>query len=75
MLLDAAATVCIEKMCYCHWRLNHSSLLRVNNVLGIDLVRHLVIDYVGMNNWEHVHSFSGVCKPVSYTHLTLPTKA
>ena len=20
------------------------------------------MDYVGMNNWEHVHSFSGVCK-------------
>ena len=23
---------------------------------------HLVMNYVGMNNWEHVHSFSGVCK-------------
>jgi len=30
--------------------------------MGIDLVRHLVMDYVGMNNWEHVHSFSSVCK-------------
>jgi hypothetical protein len=30
--------------------------------MGIDLVRRLVMDYVGMNNWEHVHSFSGVCK-------------
>ena len=49
-------------MCYCHWVLSNSSLLRVNDVMGIDLVMHLVMDYVGMNNWEHVHSFSGVCK-------------
>ena len=51
-----------KKMCYCHWVLSNSSLLRVNDVMGIDLVRHHVMDYVGMNNWEHVHSFSGVCK-------------
>ena len=51
-----------KKMCYCHWVLSHSSLLRVNDVMEIDLVRHLVMDYVGMNNWEHVHSYSGVCK-------------
>ena len=31
-------------------------------MMGIDLVRLLVMDYVGMNNWEHVHSFSSVCK-------------
>ena len=37
-------------------------MLRVNDVMGIGLVMHLVMDYVGMNNWEHVHSFSGVCK-------------
>ena len=43
-------------MCYCHWVLSHSSLLRIDDVMGIDLVRHLVMDYVGMINWEHVHS-------------------
>jgi hypothetical protein len=52
-----------KKMCYFHWVLNQSStLLRLNDVMGIDLVRRLVMDYVGMNNWEHVHSFSSVCK-------------
>jgi hypothetical protein len=51
-----------KKMCYCHWVLSKSSSLRVTDVMGIDLVRHHVMDYVGMNNWEHVHSFSGVCK-------------
>ena len=34
----------------------------VGDVMGIDLVRNLVMDYVGMNNWENVHSFSRVCK-------------
>jgi hypothetical protein len=34
----------------------------VDDVMGIDLVRNLVMDYVGMNNWENLHSFSGVCK-------------
>ena len=31
-------------------------------IFDIDLVRNLVMDYVGMNNWEHVHRFSAVCK-------------
>ena len=50
--------------------LNHSSLLRVNDVMGIDLVRHLVMDYVGMNNWENVHSFL-VCAKCGGFHVCL----
>ena len=27
------------------------------------------------DNCEHIHMFQRMCVPVSYTHLTLPTKA
>ncbi len=36
--------------------------LRGDDAMAIDLVRNLVMGYVGMNNWENVHSFLGVCK-------------
>ncbi len=31
-------------------------------IVDVDLVRNLVMDYIGMNNWEHVHRFSAVCR-------------
>ena len=40
-----------EKMCYYHWRLTKSR----GTVSDIDLVRNVVMDYLGMNNWKHVH--------------------
>ena len=69
VLFDAdTKSIYRKKLCHCHWVLNqsHQSLVQTHQslvcvVMGIDLVRHLVMDYVGMNNWEHVHSFSGVC--------------
>ena len=59
-----------KKMCYCHWVMNHSSLLRVNNVMGIYLVRHLVMDYVGMNNWNMCIAFL-VCANSGGFHVCL----
>ena len=49
--------------------LSHSSLFsRVDNVMGLDLVRNLVMDYVGMNNWEIEHSFL-VCANCGGCHV------
>ena len=47
-----------QKMCHYHWRITNSRW----TVFNIDLVRNLVMDYLGMNNWEHVHIFSAMCK-------------
>ncbi len=41
-----------------------------STVMEIDIVIEQVMDFVGMGNWEQVHTFAAVCK--SWRHSSLP---
>jgi hypothetical protein len=58
----------VQGICKKHGPKQHSTKSRTV-ILDIDLVRNLVMDYVGMNNWEHVHRFSAVCKSLQLSCL------
>jgi hypothetical protein len=38
--------------------------------MEIDIVKQQVMEFVGMGNWEQVHTFAAVCK--FYRHSSLP---
>jgi hypothetical protein len=38
--------------------------------MEIDIVKHQVMEFVGMGNWEQVHTFAAVCK--FWRHSSLP---
>ncbi len=39
-------------------------------VMEIDILIHQVMEFVGMGNWEQVHTFAAVCK--FWRHSSLP---
>ncbi len=41
-----------------------------STVMEIDIVIEQVMEFVGMGNWEQVHTFAAVCK--FWRHLSLP---
>jgi hypothetical protein len=41
-----------------------------STVMEIDIVIQQVMDFVGMGNWEQVHTFAAVCK--FWRHSSLP---
>jgi hypothetical protein len=41
-----------------------------STVMEIDIVIHQVMEFVGMGNWEQVHTFAAVCK--FWRHSSLP---
>jgi hypothetical protein len=43
---------------------------KLGTVMEIDIVIQQVMEFVGMGNWEQVHTFAAVCK--SWRHLSLP---
>jgi hypothetical protein len=43
---------------------------KLSNVVKIDIVIQQVMEFVGMGNWEQVHTFAAVCK--FWRHSSLP---
>ncbi len=41
-----------------------------STVIKIDIVIQQIMEYVGMGNWEQVHTFAAVCK--FWSHSSLP---
>jgi hypothetical protein len=60
----------MQGLCKKHGPTKQDSAKSSTVTVDIDLVRYLVMDYLGMNNWEEVHRFSAVCK--SWQHSCLP---
>ena len=67
MFLDGARETCMIIMCLSCWIVESFGTRRHK-----DLVRLLITSYI--NILKDVYKLSTIKYPVSYTHLTLPTK-